>query len=123
MNKLSIKLIWEEKKPRRGLSPSKRAVLVQKYSEGRCFSCEKKFDYLNLNVHHIKPLSKGGSNKLTNLTILCVGCHRAVHQGVIDSSTLKPMMKPKPKKPKKPKKKKSTDLFQLPKIKLPKGYV
>jgi len=84
-----------KEKPKRGLTPSKRATLVQKYSNGRCSYCEKKFDYLNLDVHHIKERSKGGSNKLTNLTILCAGCHRSLKHGWADKSKIKPIMKPK----------------------------
>ncbi|MBN8411128.1 HNH endonuclease [Halomonas litopenaei] len=35
----------------------------------------------NLHVHHVKPLSKGGSNELSNLIILCEKCHSGVHGG------------------------------------------
>lgn len=34
-----------------------------------------------LQVHHITRLSKGGSNKLSNLTLLCETCHRKEHGG------------------------------------------
>jgi len=34
-----------------------------------------------LHLHHIKPLSKGGSNKLTNLKLLCEDCHSTEHGG------------------------------------------
>lgn len=33
----------------------------------------------NLHVHHIVPLSKGGSNRLTNLRTLCEQCHKKLH--------------------------------------------
>jgi len=115
----------EKKKPTKVLSPSKRATLVQKYSKGRCSYCKKKFDYLNLDVHHIKERSKGGSNELTNLTILCAGCHRELKHGTIDRTKIEPIRKPKTRKrqrKRKPKTKKPTDLFQIPDIKLPKGY-
>ena len=32
-----------------------------------------------LEVHHIKPLSKGGTNEQDNLRTLCRGCHIALH--------------------------------------------
>src|SRR5690242_16484087 len=33
-----------------------------------------------LEVHHLCPLSKGGSNRLYNLLTLCVKCHRQRHR-------------------------------------------
>lgn len=33
----------------------------------------------NLHVHHIVPLSKGGSNKPGNLRTLCKDCHTSLH--------------------------------------------
>jgi len=113
-----------KEKPTRGLTPSKRATLVQKYSNGRCSYCEKKFDYLNLDVHHIKERSKGGSNKLTNLTILCAGCHRSLKHGWADKSKIKPIMKPKVRTSKQTnpnrRKKKTTGFLNGPDFKLPK---
>jgi len=34
-----------------------------------------------LEVHHVKPRSHGGGNKLENLITLCSGCHRLHHEG------------------------------------------
>lgn len=33
----------------------------------------------NLHVHHIVPLSKGDTNKLSNLRTLCEDCHKKLH--------------------------------------------
>jgi len=38
-----------------------------------------------LQVHHIIPRSKGGTNEPKNLTTLCVVCHDKVHNGEIDN--------------------------------------
>ena len=47
-------------------------------SKGRvCSNCGSRTD---LDVHHIKPLSLGGSNKLSNLIVLCRYCHETVHK-------------------------------------------
>ncbi len=34
---------------------------------------------LILHTHHVIPLSRGGSNNMSNLTTLCEKCHRAKH--------------------------------------------
>lgn len=44
----------------------------------RCTECEE--NWLNyLEVHHIKPLSEGGTNDLSNLITLCRRCHAQKH--------------------------------------------
>lgn len=40
-----------------------------------------------LEVHHIKPQSRGGGNDPANLITLCAGCHRLHHQGRLKSAT------------------------------------
>jgi hypothetical protein len=34
---------------------------------------------VTLHVHHVVPLSLGGTNNLTNLTTLCERCHKSLH--------------------------------------------
>jgi len=41
-----------------------------------CQACERAFA---VHVHHIKPLSDGGTNAPDNLQSLCLKCHRAAH--------------------------------------------
>lgn len=43
--------------------------------------CSKCSSWRQLHLHHIKPLSKGGSNKISNLTLLCEDCHSKKHEG------------------------------------------
>ena len=43
------------------------------YKCGNCGSSH------NLHVHHIVPLSKGGTNNLSNLKTLCEDCHKSLH--------------------------------------------
>ena len=38
-----------------------------------CVKCGSK---KNLEIHHIVPLAKGGSNRLENLQLLCRSCNR-----------------------------------------------
>ena len=42
----------------------------------KCGNCESSY---NLHVHHIVPLSKGGTNNLSNLQTLCQDCHKKIH--------------------------------------------
>lgn len=35
----------------------------------------------NLQAHHITPLSRGGSNRIENLKLLCQDCHKVAHGG------------------------------------------
>ena len=38
--------------------------------------------YMPFEIHHIKPILKGGTNKENNLTLLCYKCHRSkIHKG------------------------------------------
>lgn len=46
-----------------------------------------------LHAHHIVPISKGGSDDLTNLKTLCKGCHDAIH-----TSSMAPTDDPDPVK-------------------------
>jgi len=44
----------------------------------RCRSCGSGYQ---LHLHHLKPLSKGGSNQISNLVLLCEACHSKEHHG------------------------------------------
>ena len=43
--------------------------------KGKCNGCGIKFPARNLTVDHIKPFSKGGSDKPSNLQLLCNSCN------------------------------------------------
>ena len=45
----------------------------------RCEVCSFNFKEV-LVVHHILPISDGGTNKLENLSVLCPTCHAIVHK-------------------------------------------
>ena len=54
------------------------------YAKGICQLCDRegpfKVDGVPfLEVHHIKPLSEGGSDTIDNVVGLCPNCHRKVH--------------------------------------------
>jgi 5-methylcytosine-specific restriction enzyme A len=53
---------------------------VRKYVHNRdnyqCQSCGKNFQETTLNIDHIIPLAKGGSNDISNLQTLCIKCNQ-----------------------------------------------
>lgn len=50
------------------------------YKCGNCGEGGKKaWVTFPLHVHHIVPLSKGGTNNLSNLRTLCEDCHKRLH--------------------------------------------
>lgn len=55
----------------RDLFVSKHPLCVRCFKEGRIVPVEE--------VHHIVPLTKGGSNKFSNLMSLCQSCHTKIH--------------------------------------------
>lgn len=43
-----------------------------------CYNCGSTE---NVQYHHIVPLRMGGTNKLSNIAVLCSRCHKAAHRG------------------------------------------
>ena len=43
--------------------------------EGRCGGCKIAFLYPNLTIDHVVPRSKGGTDHLENLQLLCGACN------------------------------------------------
>jgi len=46
---------------------------------GRCENCKKDRREAQLEVHHVVPVSRGGSHLENNLKVLCSRCHDAAH--------------------------------------------
>lgn len=55
----------------------KRKLILAKFKY-KCVNCGS-VNRDELNVHHIVPLSVGGTNKDSNLVVLCNKCHMAIH--------------------------------------------
>ena len=56
-------------------------------AEGQCEYCGEETNLLD--VHHIKPRSKGGPNTRKNLIALCGSCHKEADNSVISRSALR----------------------------------
>lgn len=55
-----------------------RHIVLQKFSY-RCVECGATKDETSLHIDHIKPISKGGTNDLDNLQVLCKKCNLSKH--------------------------------------------
>lgn len=52
--------------------PRHKVLKRDKYT---CQSCRKRLTASELQIHHIKPRSEGGTNIMSNLITLCWRCH------------------------------------------------
>ena len=57
----------------------KRAALDR--DDWRCVRCGSP---LRLEMHHCRPLDKGGPHTLDNVLMLCADCHIDAHRTIID---------------------------------------
>ena len=134
--RLDLGLGLEKEKPtRRKLPKDVRDQVWDRYvgptkTTGKCYCCRwRPITYRDFEVGHNKAVAKGGKDHISNLRPICKQCNRSMRTMSIEQYRKKYYAKGKskkkaqPKRKPKPRKKKPTDLFQIPKIKLPKGYV
>lgn len=82
------KLTVKQKKPKvRRLSQRKKERLISKVGTRCCYPRCK--ETITLDVHHIVPISEGGTNKENNLVVLCANHHRMARDGTIPRERLK----------------------------------
>lgn len=61
---------------------------VLREADGRCECCmnpapfTKRSGVPYLEVHHVLPLSSGGSDRISNAVAVCPNCHRELHHGI-----------------------------------------
>jgi len=93
---------WKKKKTdaqmvREALTPAKRRRIMEVVGN-KCEirGCKSKA----YEVHHIKPVSEGGTNVGSNLVVLCANHHRDAHNGTITRAKLKEVVKNRSEKKK-----------------------
>lgn len=62
-----------DKAPKREIIPEEVRIAVWRRDEGKCSKCGSR---KNLEYDHIIPISKGGSNTVRNIELLCEECNR-----------------------------------------------
>lgn len=70
---------------RRKTDPKKRNWIIKNFPD-KCQKCGsktffKKNNDMYFEIHHIKPLSRGGEDAIENLSKICPTCHREAHYG------------------------------------------
>lgn len=55
-----------------------REAVIER-DRGQCVNCQASGPDTTLDIHHIVPRGRGGSDKLSNLALLCRQCHDAAH--------------------------------------------
>ena len=63
---------FQKRHPRK---PEFRNFLLFGQQEGLCAGCRVMFPFLNFTVDHIIPQSRGGTDHLDNLQLLCGACN------------------------------------------------
>ncbi|KKK96332.1 hypothetical protein LCGC14_2663850, partial [marine sediment metagenome] len=53
----------------------------------KCKECGAVLEPSLAEIHHILPISKGGTNELSNLTTLCRNCNYSITDKIIDVAT------------------------------------
>jgi hypothetical protein len=71
----SINTYTMPKTPRIKIPESVRKYVFER-NNYQCQSCGKTLQETQLSIDHIVPLSKGGSNDLSNLQTLCLKCNQ-----------------------------------------------
>ena len=80
----------DAEKTRTSLTPT----MIRKIKDAVGNKCEKRgCPNKAYHVHHIKLVSKGGTNVCGNLIVLCANCHSDVHSGAMTQTKLKGFLK------------------------------
>lgn len=79
------KTVFESVEIKRPLRNVVLPEIVKSYANGKCQLCNQSSGFKDvhgrdyLEAHHIKWLSKGGRDDITNMVALCPNCHKKMH--------------------------------------------
>lgn len=74
----------EQVEERKWFAPEEKDFILSK-SHGRCCHCGKKISVgKDFTVEHVIPLSKGGTNNISNIVALCKDCNDAKQDRIIE---------------------------------------
>ena len=66
--------IWRTQSARRATEAQRQLLIAR---DGGCFACDARPGICD--VHHVRPVSQGGTTKLDNLVLACWSCHNKIH--------------------------------------------
>lgn len=76
----TVKHTKGKENPKSILELSSRTVIkILRRMDLPCSCCGFHIKGISLDIHHIVPRAKGGSNDMSNLTYICPNCHRVAH--------------------------------------------
>ena len=67
--------LFDGKKQRRRIKSDRRKIVWNRDGK-RCRYCNSRVHYKDMEVDHIKPVSKGGNDYIFNLACACKPCNR-----------------------------------------------
>lgn len=57
-----------------------RSIILEKMG-GKCAQCQKPIsDPAAYHLHHIRPVCDGGEDAASNMTLVCLRCHKTIHE-------------------------------------------
>ena len=103
----------ESKRPRKKIPKGVKNSVWAKYiganrAEGKCYVCKRTIHITDFDIGHNKAVSKGGSDKITNLRPICRDCNNSMGTTSIETYKKRYFSKSKPKTKKKTSHRKKT---------------
>ena len=75
-----LRAYWQERQANQGRYLFKTRSILWRKQAGRCAVCMDKIDNgEGIEIHHLIPRKEGGKERIDNLAMLHVTCHRQVH--------------------------------------------